>query len=46
MEYVSGDIADHDWEMEAAEWLPVDQVHERLSYKTDKQVFQKAQGLI
>ena len=41
MEYVSGDIADHDWEMETAEWLPLDKVEERLSYKTDKEVFQK-----
>lgn len=46
MEYVSGNIEDHDWEMEAAEWLPIDQVAERLSYKTDKQIFQKAQKLI
>lgn len=42
MEYVSGDIADHDWEMEAAEWLPLTQVEDRLTYKTDKQVFQQA----
>lgn len=42
MEYVSGNIEDHDWEMEAAEWLPANKVEERLSYKTDKEVFQKA----
>ena len=46
MEYVSGDIADHDWEMEAAEWLPLDKVEERLSYKSDKEVFQKAKNLL
>ncbi len=46
MEYILGDIADHDWEMEAAEWLEVEQVENRLSYKTDKQVFQKAKNLL
>ncbi len=42
MEYVSGNIQDHDWEMEAAEWLFIEQVEERLTYKTDKQVWSKA----
>jgi len=46
MEYISGNIEDHDWEMEAAEWLPVDQVEDRLSYKTDKQVFSEAKKLL
>lgn len=46
MEYVSGDIADHDWEMEAAEWLEFDKVEERLTYKSDKDSFQKARNSI
>jgi len=46
MEYVSGNIEDHDWEMEAADWLPIDQVEERLTYKTDKQIFQEARKLL
>ncbi|HSX57977.1 MAG TPA: NUDIX domain-containing protein [Candidatus Saccharimonadales bacterium] len=46
MEYTSGNIADHDWEMEDAQWLEIDKVEEKLSYKTDKQVFQKAQELL
>src|SRR3989304_772567 len=46
MEYVSGNIEDHDWEMENAEWLPLDKVKQRLSFKTDKQVFQKAQEIL
>jgi 8-oxo-dGTP pyrophosphatase MutT (NUDIX family) len=46
MEYISGNIEDHDWEMEDAQWLEVDQVEERLTYKTDKQVFQKAKNFI
>jgi 8-oxo-dGTP pyrophosphatase MutT (NUDIX family) len=46
MEYVSGNIEDHDWEMEAAEWLEAGKVEDRLSYKTDKQVFNQAVKLI
>lgn len=42
MEYISGNIDDHDWEMEAAEWLPQTQVEERLSFKSDKKVFAEA----
>ena len=46
MEYISGDISDHDWEMEDAQWIPLDKVYEKLSFKSDKEVFQKAKKLI
>ena len=46
MEYISGDIGDHDWEMEDAQWIEVDKVDEKLSFKSDKEVFQKAKRLI
>ena len=39
MQYVSGDTKDHDWEMSQVEWLPQDQVENRLSYKSDKKAF-------
>lgn len=42
MEYVSGDIAKHDKEMENVEWLPFDEVEKRLTYKSDRQVWQEA----
>ena len=42
MEYVSGDIKDHDWEMENVEWLPIEQVAEKLSYSSDKKVWKEA----
>ena len=42
MEYVSGDTADHDWEMSQVEWLPEDKVKERLSFKSDKLAFEEA----
>jgi len=42
MEYLSGDITKHDMEMENVEWLPVDEVEKRLTYKSDKQIWQEA----
>jgi 8-oxo-dGTP diphosphatase len=42
MEYVGGDIGKHDQEMEAVEWLPKGKVEERLTYKSDKIVWQEA----
>ena len=46
MEYVSDDIADHDDEMEAVEWLPIEKVATRLTYPSDKKVWEEAQKLI
>ena len=46
MEYVSGNIKDHDHEMENVEWIAIDEVEKRLTYKSDKQVWQQAQGML
>lgn len=46
MEYVSGNITEHDWEMENVEWLPIDKVEERLTYPSDKKVWQEAKKLL
>jgi len=46
MEYAGGDITKHDHEMENVEWLPIEKVEERLTYKSDKIVWQEAKGLI
>lgn len=46
MEYVSGDITKHDWEMEAVEWLPVEEVKERLTYPSDKKVWEEAKEVL
>ncbi len=42
MKYVGGDITKHDFEMENVEWVPMDKVEEKLTYKSDKQVWGKA----
>jgi len=42
MKYVGGDITKHDIEMSAVEWLPENEVSERLTYKSDKQAYEEA----
>lgn len=46
MEYISGDITKHDFEMENVEWLNVENVLERLTYPNEKKVFKDASILI
>ena len=46
MEYVKGDITKHYHEMEAVEWLPAKNVEERLTYKSDKIVWNEAKKLV
>jgi 8-oxo-dGTP diphosphatase len=46
MEYVAGNITNHDQEMENVEWLPEDEVAKLLTYPSDKKVWQEAQKLI
>jgi 8-oxo-dGTP diphosphatase len=46
MEYVGGDIAKHDDEMENVEWLPKEKVEKKLTYKSDKIVWREARELI
>jgi 8-oxo-dGTP diphosphatase len=42
MRYLSGDTKDHDFEMEEVEWLPEDEVLARLTYPSDKKVWEEA----
>ncbi len=46
MEYLEGDIAKHDFEMEDVQWIESDKVLEKLTFKADKQVFEKAQPIV
>jgi len=46
MECVLGDTKKHDFEMEKVEWLEKEEVEERLTYESDKQVWQEAEKLI
>lgn len=46
MEYASGDTKYHDFEMENVEWLPINEAQDRLTYKSDKEVWKKALAVI
>ncbi|HVT01547.1 MAG TPA: NUDIX domain-containing protein [Patescibacteria group bacterium] len=46
MEYVGGNITEHDHEMSAVEWLNANEVLNRLTYKSDKNVYQEALPII
>src|SRR5581483_189301 len=46
MKAVGGDITKHDMEMENVEWLPKDKVLERLTYKSDKEIWEKSKELV
>jgi 8-oxo-dGTP pyrophosphatase MutT (NUDIX family) len=41
MEYVSGDPNDHDWEMDEAKFVPEEEIEKLLTYKSDKEAFEK-----
>lgn len=42
MEYASGDPANHDFEVAEAGWFELSEAEKMLSYKTDKEIFEKA----
>lgn len=42
MEYVSGDIKDHDFEVMDSKWLTEEEVRKTLTYKNDKKAFEEA----
>lgn len=46
MKYVSGNIQNHDFEMEKVEWLPENDVENRLTYQSDKKVWIEAKRLL
>jgi len=42
MEYVSGDTADHDMEVDEAEWFSLETALEKVSFKGDRTIIEKA----
>ena len=41
MEYISGDIKDHDWEVEDAKFVNEEEIKTMLSFNSDKQAFEE-----
>ncbi|MBI2010212.1 MAG: NUDIX domain-containing protein [Candidatus Chisholmbacteria bacterium] len=46
MEYVSGEVADHDWEMKEVEWVSFEKAHERLAFTGQKKILDQAQAML
>lgn len=42
IEYESGDIANHDWEVDNVSWLVIDEALKRAKYKGEKEMINKA----
>ena len=43
-EYTSGDVADHDTEVEEARWIPLEEALRTLTYKGEREMVQRALG--
>jgi 8-oxo-dGTP pyrophosphatase MutT (NUDIX family) len=46
MEYKSGDVSNHDHEVEEARWVPFDEAIEMLEFKSEQEVAEKAHEMI
>jgi 8-oxo-dGTP pyrophosphatase MutT (NUDIX family) len=46
LRYVSGDTKDHDWEVNEARWVPIEDAAEHLAFDNEKRVMRRAAELI
>ena len=46
LEYKSGDVADHDHEVEESRWVTFDEAVEMLDFKSEREVVEKAREMI
>jgi 8-oxo-dGTP pyrophosphatase MutT (NUDIX family) len=46
LRYVSGDTKDHDWEVNEARWVPIEDAAAQLAFDNEKRVMQRAAELI
>lgn len=46
MRYLSGNVEDHGWEAENAEWVEIDEAQGRLTFTSEKEIVGKAKELI
>lgn len=46
LRYASGSGSDHDWEVDGVEWVPASQAPRLLSYKGEKDVMERALGVL
>ena len=46
LRYVSGDTKDHDWEVNEARWVPIDDATSQLAFDNERRVMQRARELV
>jgi 8-oxo-dGTP pyrophosphatase MutT (NUDIX family) len=46
LRYVSGDTKDHDWEVNEARWVPIDDAASQLAFDNERRVMESARELI
>jgi len=46
LRYLSGDTKDHDWEVNEARWVPIDDATSQLAFDNERRVMEKARELI
>lgn len=46
MKYKSGDVSNHDFELDEVKWMPIDEAIKILSYKSERKVMTQAKQMI
>lgn len=46
LEYVQGDVADHDFEVEEARWIALDDATDKLAFRSERKTMQRAVQMI
>jgi len=46
LRYLAGDTADHDWEVNEARWVPIDDATAQLAFDNERRVMERASQLI
>jgi 8-oxo-dGTP pyrophosphatase MutT (NUDIX family) len=46
LRYLAGDTGDHDWEVNEARWVPIDDAMRQLTFDSERRVMERARQLI
>ena len=46
MKYLSGDTKDHDWEVNEARWVPIEDAAAQLAFDNERRVMERARELV
>lgn len=46
LRYLSGDTSNHDWEVNEARWVPIDDAKSQLAFENERRVVERARELI